>query len=220
MQRAGSPSLRLAEADRAQLEVGAAALGVELDPGTVTAFSSFADLLDLWSRQINLISCHGPRELIDRHFLDSLAIEPFIPSLGTLVDLGSGAGFPGIPLALVAPTRRVLLVESRRRRANFLREVRRTLHLKNVEVLEINAENPPSDEVGGTSVVVSRAVWAETSILEIAAKWLCPEGHLVWMRSDPVARENGSAALEWERTVRYRIGSDRSRVLEVFRAPT
>ena len=218
MQRASSPTLRLAEADRAQLKVGAAALGVELDPGMITALSSFADLLDLWGRRMNLISCHGPRELIDRHFLDSLAIEPFITSLGTLVDLGSGAGFPGIPLALVYPTRRVLLVESRRRRANFLREARRTLNLKNVEVLEVSAEYPPNDEVRSATVAVSRAVWAESSILDVAAEWLCPEGHLVWMRSDPVLQQNGPAALSWERTVRYRIGADRPRVLEVFRA--
>lgn len=207
--------LRLTDAEREQLRVGAAALGVEIDASAESRFAAYADLLGVWSERVNLISCATGSELVDRHFLDSLAAEPLLPEDGMIVDLGSGAGFPGLPLAIADPARVVVLVEARRRRANFLREGRRTLRLDQVEVLEQRAELPPSSHRGQAACVVSRAVWTDSEIFEIAAAWLRPSGHLVWLRSDPVARGDAGPFVG-ERTIRYQIGDQRPRLIEVY----
>ncbi len=213
-----SGSLRLGEAERSQLRLGAAALGVELAASMVSKLGNFADLLDLWGARMNLISCRGAQELVERHLLDSIAVEPLLPDAGTIVDLGSGAGLPGIPLAVLKPERKLILVEVRRRRANFLREVRRTLHLENVEVHERRAEDPPPEARHGALAVVSRAVWSDDAILTAAASWLDLEGRLFWMRTETFPEPQNAEPLRRERTVRYRIGEGRERVIEVFRA--
>lgn len=209
--------LRLTEAEQRHLIAGAAALGVDLDASIATNFARFADLLGLWSPRMNLISCGSALELIERHFLDSLAVSPIVPDGGTIVDLGSGAGFPGLPLALSRPSQRIVLVEVRRRRVTFLREVRRTLGLDNVEILEQRAETPPLDYKHGAVAVVSRAVWSEDSEVGVAASWLQENGQLFWMRSTPLPASFSVPWITRERTIQYRIGNDRSRVVEVLR---
>lgn len=210
-------SLRLIDAERHHLTAGAAALGIELDAGMVTNFSRFADLLDIWSPRVNLLSCGSARDLVERHFLDSLAIAPLLPDSGAIVDLGSGAGFPGLPLAILRPWQSMVLVEVRRRRVSFLREVRRTLRLDNVEILEQRAETPPADYKHRATGVLSRAVWTEESLPGIAVGWLGPQGQLFWMRSEPLAEGWVIDVLVRERTVRYRIGNDRVRTVEILR---
>src|SRR5512147_1806232 len=179
-------SLRLAEPDREHLKAGAAVLGIELDPAMVADLVRFSDVLDLWSARTNLVSCGSARELVERHLLDSLAVAPLLPEAGTIVDLGTGAGFPGLPLAIVRPRQRFVLVESRRRRVSFLHEVRRTLGMGNVEVVEGRAEEVPSQYEHGARGVVSRAVWSDESFLEIASRWLELNGRVFWMRSEPL----------------------------------
>jgi 16S rRNA (guanine527-N7)-methyltransferase len=177
----------------------------------------FADLLDLWSSRTNLISCSSARELVDRHFLDSLAIAPLLPDTGSIVDLGTGAGFPGIPLATIRPQQRFVLVESRRRRVSFLREAKRTLDLMNLEILEQRAEVPGTARENGAAAVISRAVWSDHSFLEIAGRWLDPSGRIFWMRSVPLPDRPSTGGFARERTVRYRIGSERLRVVDILR---
>ena len=208
--------LRLTDAEREQLRAGAAALGVEIDASAESRLAAYADLLGLWSERVNLISCATASELVDRHFLDSLAAEPLLPEDGMIVDLGSGAGFPGVPLAIANPARRMVLVEVRRRRANFLREVRRALGLERLEVLEQRAEQPLASYDGQASCVVSRAVWKDKEIFEIATAWLGSNGHLVWLRTDPLTATDDGGPFVHERTVRYQVGDDRPRVIEVF----
>lgn len=210
-----SATLRLAETDREHLALAAAVLGVEVTPEAVRDFARFADMLELWSRRVNLLSCGSSRELIDRHFLDSLAAGALLPPGGLTVDLGSGAGFPGVPLAIVRRDRRFVLVESRQRRASFLAEVRRTLGLGNIEVLRGRAESPPDRFAHTATAVVSRAVWPDERLLEAAAEWLADDGVVLRMRGENGASvENVSFRLQ--RTVGYRIGRDRGRAVDVI----
>ena len=209
-------SLRLTEIDREHLRAGAAALGIELDASMVANLVRFADVLDLWGSRTNLISCGSAHELVERHFLDSLAVAPLLPDRGTIVDLGTGAGLPGIPLAIVRPDQVFVLVESRRRRASFLREARRTLELANVEVLEQRGEVVPVWHEHGATGVVSRAVWSDESFLEIAAKWLQPGGRVFWMRAQSLPTDFARRPFVAERTVGYQIGRDRPRSVEVL----
>ena len=209
-------SLRLSDADRRHLATGAAALGIGLDAEIISRFGGYADLLDLWGSRTNLLSCGSVRELVERHFLDSLAVVPLLRDSGMILDLGSGAGFPGIPLAICRPLQKVVLVEVRRRRVSFLREVRRTLQLQNVEILEQRAEDPPAGYRGQAEGVVSRAVWSDSSLIRIAAAWLKPQGRLLWMRSEPLVGISPSEVLRREDSVNYRIGADRMRTIEVL----
>lgn len=212
--------LRPTEAEQRHLVAGAAALGVELDAPRVMNFVRFADLLELWSPRMNLVSCGSALELIDRHFLDSLAIAPMLPDSGPIVDLGTGAGFPGLPLAISRPEQKMVLVEIRRRRVTFLREVRRTLGLSNVEVLEQRAEIPHPDYEHQATGVVSRAVWSESTAAEMASGWLKTDGRLFWMRSSPLPAAFASASIKRERTIQYRIGSGSLRSVEVLSFPS
>jgi 16S rRNA (guanine527-N7)-methyltransferase len=112
--------------DRASLEqrlhTGAEALGVRLGPAEVEGFFRYAKLLLRWNRRIDLTSIDEHEGVIDRHFLDSLAIVPHLAGdIRRVVDVGSGAGLPGLPLAMVRPDLEVVLVESRLKRAAFLR---------------------------------------------------------------------------------------------------
>ena len=211
-----SATFRLTEADREHLAAGAAALGVELSASMVNALARFADILDVWSRKTNLISCGSARELIERHLLDSLAVAPHLPQTGLLVDLGSGAGFPGIPLAIQRPEQAIVLVETRRKRVTFLREVRRTLDLSNVDVVEGRAETPPSHYRQAAAGVLSRAVWSGERFPLIAPAWLAPSGRVYWMRSDPLGSGERASPLREIQAVRYHIGSDRLKTLEIF----
>jgi 16S rRNA (guanine527-N7)-methyltransferase len=212
--------LRLTEAERRHLAAGAAALGIELDASVVSRFGGYADLLDLWSPRTNLLSCGSARELVERHLLDSLAIAPLLSETGMIVDLGTGAGFPGIPLAIFRPDQRVVLVEVRRRKVSFLKEVRRTLQLRNVEILEQRAEILPAEYSRQAESVVSRAVWSDTSLIRVASGWMRPDGRLFWMRSEPLGEIAPDEIMVRNRTVHYRIGADRTRTVEVmgFRA--
>lgn len=210
-------SLRLTEADREHLRAGAAALGIELDAPMIMNLGRFADVLDLWSPRVNLLSCGSARELVERHFLDSLAVAPMLPDTGVIVDLGTGAGFPGLPLAIVRPQQKLVLVEVRRRRVNFLREVRRTLKLSNVEILEQRAEVPSPEYEHQAEGVLSRAVWSEASLAEIASGWLKAEGRVFWMRSEALPETLSLDVFVKERTVHYRIGGDRLRTVEILR---
>jgi 16S rRNA (guanine(527)-N(7))-methyltransferase RsmG len=134
-----------------------------------------------------------------------------------VVDLGTGAGFPGVPLAILRPAQRFILVEARRRRVTFLRELRRTLELGNVIIMEQRAEEPPPEYRHAAGAVVMRAVSADESMADIACKWLAAEGRFFWMRTDCLARGVVRPPFVREQPLRYRIGRDRARCVEVLR---
>ena len=209
-------SLRLGDVERQELRTGAAGLGVTIDAGAELKFAAYADQLGLWNDHVNLLACHSPAELVERHFLDSLAVDPLLPGRGWIVDLGTGAGFPGVPLAIVNPARPFVLVEARRRRANFLREVKRALHLDNVDIIEDRAENPPSSYAERAACVVTRAVWSDETVFGIAGKWVEGGGALIWSRTETLPGSPESGPFRRSQSVQYRIGSGRVRTLEVF----
>ena len=111
-------------------------------------------LLERWNKKINLTSIEGGRELVIRHYCESLFFAARLPDddAGSIADIGSGAGFPGVPIAILRPSSQVTLIESNRRKAVFLREA--TRGLENVNVISDRAENL-SDSY---SILVSRAV--------------------------------------------------------------
>src|SRR5690606_2280527 len=138
---------------RAELDAGLAALG--LDAALAPPLLAYLALLDRWNRTYNLTAVRDPRDMVPRHLLDSLAMHPHVAGVGTLADLGTGPGLPGIPLAIAFPGLQVALVESNGKKARFLREAVRTLGLRNARVVESRAE--AVDEAGAFDAITARA---------------------------------------------------------------
>ncbi len=119
------------------LERGLAAM--QLDAALAPPLLTYLTLLDRWNRTYNLTAIRDPLEMVTRHLLDSLAMQPYLET-GTLADLGTGPGLPGIPLAIARPQLQVTLVESNGKKARFMREAVRQLGLGNARVAESRAE--------------------------------------------------------------------------------
>ncbi len=158
------------------LQKGAATLGVPLTAEQIGQLAQYLKELLRWMRRINLVAKESsPEEIIDRHFLDSLALVPLLPkgklqNTIRLLDVGSGAGFPGLVLALVLPQANFYLLEPRQKRAIFLRHIVRMLKLKNVEVVCERVETL-YEKKGGTkrnfSHITGRAVADAPSFLQM-----------------------------------------------------
>ena len=108
---------------------GAKLLKVELTEENIAQIAIYLEELNRWAKIADLVSQSDPGIIIRKHILDSLAALSVLPQQGRLLDLGSGAGFPGLPLAIANPTLSVTLLEPRRKRVNFLREVIRKANL-------------------------------------------------------------------------------------------
>ncbi|NDK39386.1 16S rRNA (guanine(527)-N(7))-methyltransferase RsmG [Pseudoxanthomonas gei] len=177
-----------------ELDNGLAALG--LDAGTLAPpLLAYLALLDRWNRTYNLTAIRDPREMVTRHLLDSLAMHPFVVD-GSLADLGTGPGLPGIPLALARPGLQVTLVESNGKKARFLREAVRTLGLANARVAESRAEalEVDADNRGGAyDAITARALDTLAGIIKVGGHLLGPGGKLLAMKG--VRPEEEIAAL-------------------------
>ncbi|HTP95038.1 MAG TPA: 16S rRNA (guanine(527)-N(7))-methyltransferase RsmG [Burkholderiales bacterium] len=163
----------------AQLAQGVAALGLDLPEALQARMLSYLALLQKWNRVHNLTAVREPRKMVSYHLLDSLAVLPHLEAR-TLVDVGSGAGFPGIPLALARPDWRVVLLDSNHKKAAFLRQATGELGLANVEVVCARANDwrPPH----GFDVVISRAFAELPEFVALAAHLLAPGGVFAAMK--------------------------------------
>lgn len=159
-------------------------------PAEARNLAAFVELLLHWNRVHNLTGIRDRDELLDRHLVESLALEGLIEG-ETVADIGSGGGLPGIPLAIVRPGVRFTLIESRRKRASFLRHAAATLALGNVEVAHSRAE-----ELGFRqfATVLARAVAPPRELLEIATPLVAPGGRLVLLTGAEKAREIAALA--------------------------
>jgi 16S rRNA (guanine527-N7)-methyltransferase len=170
--------------DRAHEEAlvkGAHAFRLTLSPSTVTAFGRYLELLLQWNRRINLTAIDDPAEVIDRHFLDSLSVVPHVPAAATrLVDVGSGAGFPGAVVALLRPALGVTLWEPNQKKVAFLRTVAQALPVPNLSVEARRAERP-LPEAERFSAAVSRATLALPDWLTLGAGLVVAGGTVIGM---------------------------------------
>jgi len=147
------------------------------------ALKTYLELLLLWNRRINLTAVREPADIREKHFADSLALLPFIPPTArTLVDVGSGAGFPGAVLAIARPDLDVTLVESNQKKAAFLQTVRRELCLDNVTILAMRVEKLLArPDFRPFDVAVSRATWDLPEWLDWGTKLVHPGGLVIGM---------------------------------------
>lgn len=115
-------------------------LGVRFSVEQIDEFYKYMNLLIEWNEKMNLTAITEPKEIILKHFIDSLTILKYIDDNSKLVDVGTGAGFPGVPLSIMNPTLKITLVDSLNKRLIFLQEVVKELNLKNIEIVHARAE--------------------------------------------------------------------------------
>lgn len=162
----------------AALDAGLAALG--LDASLSAPLRRYLELLARWNRTYNLTAIRDPGEMVTLHLLDSLSMHAHARGITRLADLGTGAGLPGIPLAIALPGLQVTLVESNGKKARFLREAVRTLGLDNARVAECRAE--ALDMPGAFEAITARAMATLADILAAGGHLLAPGGRLLAMK--------------------------------------
>ena len=183
---------------RDELHRGLTALGLDAD-ALAPPLLTYLTLLDRWNRTYNLTAIRDPGEMVTRHLLDSLAMHPFVGTLGdgggSLADLGTGPGLPGIPLAIARPQLQVTLVESNGKKARFLREAVRTLGLANARVAESRAE--ALDEPSAYDAITARALDTLAGIIKVGGHLLKPGGKLLAMKGIRPEEEIAALPAGW-----------------------
>ena len=203
------------ESLRQHLCAGVSELRIALEDAAIERLLDYVDLLLRWNAAYNLTAVRDPAQMITRHLLDSLAILPHVRG-ATLADLGSGAGLPGIPLAIAAPEREIVLVDSNGKKARFLREAVRRLALTRTRVAESRVEN-----VEGTfDCITARAFASLAEMLAWGGHLLAPDGR--WLALKGRLPQDELAALpdefRVEDVVALRVpGLDAERHLVVIR---
>jgi 16S rRNA (guanine527-N7)-methyltransferase len=154
------------------------ALGRDLPVGASDRFLRYAEELDRFGAKLNLTAIRNDSEVIDKHFADSLLVSRHLQK-GSLLDIGAGAGFPGVPLAIVRPDLIVTLAEAEKKKVGFLKSLLATLSLANAKATQ--ARLGPKPSLGLFDVVVARALADLPSWLELARWHVRPGGRVVAM---------------------------------------
>ena len=169
-----------------------------ITPALVSQLSSYLGLLIRWNAHLNLTAVRDPEEIVKRQMGESLLAGDLFGGAATLLDFGSGAGFPGIPLQILRPELKVTLAESQGRKASFLREALRTLRLPS-EVWAGRVEQLPPARV--FDVVTMRAVDDTASMLPMAVERVAPSGLLVRYTARGTQPEMAGFRIESDRPV-------------------
>jgi 16S rRNA (guanine527-N7)-methyltransferase len=212
-----------------------------LSPLQLNAISTYIDLLLRWNARMNLTAIRDPEEIVTRHFGESLfAARHLFPSgssgssfsanavdidsadgrrpttndhpFARLADIGSGAGFPGVPIKLWIPDMALTLIESNHKKATFLREVVRTLTFTNVDIQNVRAETLPTSSF---DVVTMRAVERLATLLTSSAQLLVPGGRLALLAAESQFKTIISAASSVSWVPPIRIPNSKTRALLV-----
>jgi 16S rRNA (guanine527-N7)-methyltransferase len=158
---------------------GTRALALELSDAQLVRLVAHLDLLDEWNARMNLTAIRDRPSQLTKHLLDSLTVQPYLRG-ERVADVGSGAGFPGIPLAIVELHRQFTLIESTGKKCRFLEHVRDVLELKNVTVVQSRAESYKPDLRFDT--VLARAVGPVADLVKVAGPLVVGGGRLLAMK--------------------------------------
>ena len=178
-----------------RLLAGIKELGLTLEQGQIDAFLTLVTELCDWNTRFNLTAIDDPPDIVDKHLLDSLAVLPYLKGL-TVADVGSGAGFPGLPLAIADLDRRYALIESTGKKVTFLRHACTMLRLPTVEVIQGRAEGmkpkKPFDSV------VARALGSLAEFVRVAGHLAGRGGRLLAMKGKVPEEELKAIPTGWK----------------------
>lgn len=162
----------------------AQSLQLSLSAQEINAFEAYAAELKKWNNKVNLTAITRDNEIAIKHFLDSLTLVPYIKSGDRLLDIGSGAGLPIIPLKIVRPEIAMVSVDAVSKKIHFQRHVIRLLNLQNIEAVHSRVEELHSSQSHSFSVITSRAFTRLDRFVSLAAPLLAEGGVLIAMKGD------------------------------------
>jgi len=174
------------------LDEGARAMGMCLERSQIARFAIHARELMAWNRFTNLTAITDSVEIAVKHFLDTLPVLPFLPPRSWLLDIGSGGGFPGIPIKILRPDLHLMLIDASRKKTSFQKHIIRTLGLKDIEARHIRAEELRRElqpESRPYDVIISKAVSKLDRFLDQAIPLLCRPGIMIAMKGRSVEVE-------------------------------
>jgi len=174
-------------------------LGIALNAAQLLQFESYQQALLMWNAKINLISEKSAQEIERRHFLDSLTALQFIAKkTSRIVDIGCGAGFPGIPLKIAAPDLELYLLETNRKKVSFLKHIIRLINLHSTFVLHDRVENSLKNTAWKNffDILISRAAFKLPEMLSYGAFFLAPGGTLIALKGMDIADEFSQGATD------------------------
>lgn len=184
---------------------GAKTFGIRLNEKEVEAFDLYLRELLKWNQKINLTAIRSEKGIVVKHFLDSLSAYPYLSKPSSLLDIGSGAGFPGIPLKMVEPFLEVTLIDSVRKKVDFQKHIIRTLGLKGIEAIHGRVQDKEIlQSMGGRfDFVISRAFSDLQTLLILSLPFLKKGGIVLAMKGEMNREEIPSLAkIEG---IRYRL---------------
>lgn len=173
------------------LKQGSLELGVSLSDAQLASFLKYLRELQAWNKKINLTSITDEKDIIIKHFLDSLTSARFLSRVETLLDIGSGGGFPGLPLKIALPALKITLMDAVEKKVHFTRHMIRTLDLKGADAISGRVESPELIYrlSGGFDCVTSRAFAELEAFVTLGAPYVRPGGMLLAMKGPSVEEE-------------------------------
>ena len=163
---------------RLELDTAARALDVNLNEQQLDRLLAYLDILRKWNNRYNLVGTSDQAELVQKHLLDSIAITPYIKD-APILDVGSGAGLPGIPLAITLPALAFTLLDANSKKTRFMRQVAIELNLSNIEITQSRVEDLQIANMPKT--VIARAFAPLRKALNLLARVCAPQGQVLIM---------------------------------------
>ncbi|MDG1065346.1 MAG: 16S rRNA (guanine(527)-N(7))-methyltransferase RsmG [Luminiphilus sp.] len=185
-----------------QLECALVQLELAFSTAQRAKLVAYIELINRWNRAYNLTAVRDPMAMVTRHLLDSLAITSLIPG-GTILDVGTGPGLPGIPLAVALPDQSFHLLDGNGKKTRFLFQVKNDLNLTNIDIKETRVENFHVDQ--GYSCIVSRAFASLSAMVKSCHHLLSPQGRIFAMKSTGVHAELDEISDLAERVVLHEL---------------
>ncbi len=167
-------------------------IGYTLQEEQLEQFFTYKELLIEWNKKMNLTAIEQEEDIITKHFIDSLSIASYIPDTAKVIDIGTGAGFPGIPLKILKKDLSITLLDSLNKRITFLEEVIRNLSLENIQAVHARAEELAHKEEYREQydIAVSRAVAPMHTLLEYMLPYVKIGGKCICMKGPNLQEES------------------------------